>query len=140
MKRTLQTFLCLLAALHLVGGHWGVLQVIAWANMLRDYSKDQDVITAVADTFNGHRPCSMCLKIQEEKEKEEKNSPVPASQQVEKFPSWLALSPALQIPEASADLRLNQPHFALQQILAAQWRTTPPTPPPRCGGYDIAVL
>ncbi len=61
-----------LALFGLFGGHWGVLQAIAWAQMLRDYSKNAPIAEAIAKTFSGESPCGMCTKISEERQKEER--------------------------------------------------------------------
>src|SRR5258708_6190788 len=45
-----------LAMFSIAGGHWAVLQTVAWAQMLRDYSKDATVTEAVAKTFSGDAP------------------------------------------------------------------------------------
>jgi hypothetical protein len=65
-----------LALFALVGGHWGVLQAIAWAQMLRDYSKNAPITEAIAKTFSGYSPCGMCTKISEERQKEEREPAV----------------------------------------------------------------
>jgi hypothetical protein len=58
----------------LAGGHWAVLQTIAWAKMLRDYSESGSIAMAVEKTFGGKYPCSLCLKVEEGRQKE-KESP-----------------------------------------------------------------
>jgi hypothetical protein len=59
-----------LAFFGLSGGHWAVFQTIAWAQMIRDYSKTGTIAEAIAKTFNGRSPCGMCTKISEERQKE----------------------------------------------------------------------
>ncbi len=54
----------------LSGGHWAVLQSIAWAQMMRDYSKTASITEAIAKTFNGRSPCGMCTRISQERQKE----------------------------------------------------------------------
>jgi hypothetical protein len=65
-----------LALFGLVGGHWGVSQAIAWAQMLRDYSKNAPIAEAIAKTFSGRSPCSMCTKISEEQQSETRTAAV----------------------------------------------------------------
>lgn len=73
---------CLSIALFsIAGGHYAVFQTIAWAQMLKDYSKEASVAEAVEKTFSGEAPCPMCKKISEERQKEEK---APATVKVEK--------------------------------------------------------
>ena len=57
----------------IAGGHWAVLQSVAWGQMLVIYSKQEGSFLAGAEkTFSGEAPCSMCRKIAEAKKQEEK--------------------------------------------------------------------
>lgn len=44
----------------LSGGHWAVFQTIAWAQMIRDYSRTATIAEAIAKTFNAalHAACA----------------------------------------------------------------------------------
>jgi hypothetical protein len=46
-----------------VGLHWAVLQSIAWAGMLINYSHAGSVVSAVENTFDGQHPCPLCNAI-----------------------------------------------------------------------------
>lgn len=70
-----------LALFSIAGGHWAVLQTVAWAQMLREYSENATVAEAVEKTFSGEAPCEMCKSIAAEKQKEEK---APATVKAEK--------------------------------------------------------
>ncbi|MFV0415247.1 MAG: hypothetical protein ACK5NG_02650 [Chthoniobacterales bacterium] len=60
------------AALSLAGGHWIVLQSIAWTQMMVEYSENGTPFTEAAiKTFSGEFPCSMCLKIEEGRQHEQ---------------------------------------------------------------------
>jgi hypothetical protein len=61
-----------LAFFALAGGHWAVFQAIAWAQMMREYSKSVSIAEAIVKTFGGAYPCGMCTKISAERQKEEK--------------------------------------------------------------------
>ena len=37
----------------LSGGHWAVFQAIAWAQMIREYSKTATIAETIAKTFDG---------------------------------------------------------------------------------------
>jgi hypothetical protein len=63
----------------LSGGHWALFQAIAWAQMIRDYSRTATIVEAIDRTFNGRSPCGMCTKISEERQKEKST---PATGQV----------------------------------------------------------
>jgi hypothetical protein len=61
------------AALFLsAGGHLALLQGVAWATMIKDFSRSGSVTTAVLKTFDGKHPCSLCKKIAAERTHEEK--------------------------------------------------------------------
>ncbi len=69
---------CLLTALVLLGGHWTMFQSLAWMSMLARYSREGPLSIAFVKTFDGRHPCSLCLRIQEHREQEQRqrdNSP-----------------------------------------------------------------
>ncbi len=69
---------CLLTALMLLGGHWTVLQSLAWMSMFARYAREGSLSIAFVKTFDGRHPCSLCLRIQEDREQEQRekdNSP-----------------------------------------------------------------
>jgi hypothetical protein len=47
----------------IAGGHWVVLQVIAWQQMPYAYSRNSTVVEAVTKTFDGNHPCTLCCTI-----------------------------------------------------------------------------
>ncbi|MBA3698635.1 MAG: hypothetical protein H0W78_07265 [Planctomycetes bacterium] len=47
----------------LIGGHWGMLQVVAWTGMLIDYSRDNTFAEAVEMTFGGEYRCAICKQV-----------------------------------------------------------------------------
>ena len=59
----------LLALLVATNSHLPLMQVVAWAGMLIDYSRDAGFSDAIEMTFDGEHPCSMCKAIQAEQEK-----------------------------------------------------------------------
>ncbi len=72
VNRILGLPLICLAMFSLAGGHWAVLQTVAWAGMIREYSKDAPLAQAIDKTFDGRYPCAMCKKIAEGQKKESK--------------------------------------------------------------------
>jgi hypothetical protein len=70
-----------LAMFSLAGGHWAVLQTIAWARMLQEYSREATFALALKKTFGGEYPCNLCRKVEEGRQKEEK---APATAKAEK--------------------------------------------------------
>ena len=72
--RAASLILAITAMFSIAGGHWAVLQTIAWAQMLRDYSQSAPFAEAIGKTFSGEAPCAMCRKISEERQKQQ-NAP-----------------------------------------------------------------
>jgi hypothetical protein len=60
-----------------LGFHWGLLQSVAWAGMIVNYSLEGSLNTAVCKTFDGRHPCPLCKLIRAGKTSESK----PAAQQ-----------------------------------------------------------
>jgi len=70
----------------LAGGHWGVLQTMAWAGMLVTYTQaDGSLLSGVRKTFDGEHPCSMCDSIKEARQKERQVPAVPTVKKIEVF-------------------------------------------------------
>ncbi|MEI9894130.1 MAG: hypothetical protein WDN28_09645 [Chthoniobacter sp.] len=46
-----------------LGGHWAVLQSIAWTCMFVEYSQESSVKEAVVKTFDGNHPCELCKSL-----------------------------------------------------------------------------
>ena len=73
MRRVRAFFLftcCLLVAI----GPLNLMQMIAWGNMLHDYSEDKTIAEAVDMTFGGDYPCEMCRRIAEAKAQDARDS------------------------------------------------------------------
>ncbi len=63
------------AMLALAGGHWAVLQSVAWGQMIWTYTQETGSLAeAIQKTFDGANPCSMCRAITQGK-KNERQSP-----------------------------------------------------------------
>jgi hypothetical protein len=70
MLRRLGYPLIFLAMFSIAGGHWAVLQGVAWAGMVVEYSKASTVGAALVKTFRGEDPCDMCRTIEAGKQQE----------------------------------------------------------------------
>ncbi len=62
--------LMILAMVSIAGGHWAVLQSVAWAGMVVEYSKTSTLGAAVVKTFSGEAPCHLCKTIEAGKKQE----------------------------------------------------------------------
>jgi hypothetical protein len=111
-----------LALLGATGGHWALLQTVAWATMLADNLQTESVATAITKTFDGENPCRMCTQISEGK-KAEKQSEVPL--QIKKL-EFITERPALVLAAPTRfTLTPEQSDFLSGQL------PRPPVPPPR---------
>jgi hypothetical protein len=115
-----------------IGAHWGVLQVVAWAQMIKSYTAEKGLVQGIEETFNGEHPCKMCHKIAESKKHTDEQTPLP-QERIDLMSKWLSL-PSGYIVSAviPCDLVPGKMPGELQ-LGASQWETSPPTPPPRCG-------
>ena len=131
MKRCLHCVLCLLAAVHLLGGHWGVLQMVAWAKMVQDYSGERGLIAGVKQAFDGEHPCEMCRKIATDKGREEQErAPFTKGVQENLF-KWLRLSPTRVVPEPSWRESRDVACLGQPVVHYVPWVGQPPVPPPK---------
>lgn len=83
-----------------------MLQTVAWAQMLREYSQNATVAEAVEKTFSGEAPCPMCKMIAAEKQKEEK---APAPVKAEKKGETFLLAARDLVPPPSEDAACRFP-------------------------------
>lgn len=65
--------LLIAALLVATGGHWAVLQTVAWTNMLASNLRTESFDAAVAKTFDGQHPCKLCKVISAGKKSERKS-------------------------------------------------------------------
>ena len=74
-----------------LGLHWALLQTVAWTGMLFRYSQQATLAEAIAKTFDGRHPCSLCKVIEQarssEKQEQKDQPKFPASKL---DPAWLA--------------------------------------------------
>lgn len=83
-------------ALFLVaGGHWAMLQGVAWAGMVKDFSRTGSLTEAVGKTFDGKHPCAMCKKIASARTHEEK---APVTVKADKKAEVFVKAPGSELP------------------------------------------
>jgi hypothetical protein len=127
--RVLRVILVLGACLHLTGGHYGVLQCIAWANMLINYSAQDGFLEGAKKTFDGEHPCCMCKSIAKAKQSEQRqDAPAIAKLNLSVKETTLPSTVRLKTPAPVGDLVIR---FAAPWLESAQWTDSPPFPPPR---------
>ena len=117
------------AILHLGGGHWGILQGIAWAKMLVEYSQADGIGEGIAKTFYGEHPCAMCQVISKGRESEKREPLTPARADAFVLKNLL---PTEDIRVARNEFPLpSLPHIWFESGLLKQWTDSPAAPPPR---------
>ena len=72
MARRLFQFSVAAALIIAVGGHWAVLQSVAWVSMAVTYSQADSLEIALKKTFGGQHPCKLCIAVKEGKQEEQK--------------------------------------------------------------------
>ncbi len=134
VKRLVKYFgvaVCMWAIFVLAGGHWIVLQTIAWSQMLANYAQTDSVPLALSKTFDGEHPCPMCMQIQDgrQQEQKERRTVPPTRQDSGCHPYYVGSVIVLPpVPSVSHEVVPFVPEWAPDLRLA------PPTPPPRSLG------
>jgi hypothetical protein len=125
---------CHVAILAMLGGHWLVLQSVAWTRMIVAYSAESSLGSAVAKTFDGKHPCKMCLQIREGRQQEEQQQKKASLIKTEKLPDLM-----LQARESPLPMAPNRAEDAVPVVprLHSDFVESPPTPPPRAASAAV---
>lgn len=115
----------LVALFVMVGGHWAVLQSIAWGHMIADFSRTESLGTAIEKTFDGENPCDLCLDVRKGRAEEKQQTPVV---QWEKLPKFVGLFSSVFVPRPPP---LFFAPTGSVPVRPSGFISTPPTPPPR---------
>jgi hypothetical protein len=113
--------LLIVALLAATGGHWALLQTVAWTNMLADNLRTGSLELALTKTFDGKHPCTLCKKISAGKRSEQKPELPRSGTKLE----FVSERPAF-VFSAPTDFQL----LSGQAELLASRSEAPPTPPP----------
>jgi hypothetical protein len=105
-----------------LGGHWAILQSVAWVTMVASYSQTAPLKAALVKTFDGKHPCPICKFVSTGKKSEQKQE---TQKLLTKLDIFLASTPAGLFPPVPDALHFTQPPSAGARSDA------PPTPPPR---------
>lgn len=120
--RKASRLLVILALLASVGGHWAVLQSVAWTRMIIERTQTDSFATAVQTTLGGERPCDLCKRITEGKQNERQPAKSPLNVKVD------LLCERRLIAIAPPSEPMIFPSGALEGTPRAE---RPPVPPPR---------
>jgi len=113
--------LALIAALQVLGGHWALLQSVAWVNMMLDFSTRESLTVAIDKTFDGSHPCDLCKVVTKGRTEEQKNESVKL---LVKFEAILTATLKMPLP-------MDHPWvYAPFTYASSSLAIAPPTPPP----------
>ena len=105
-----------------IGLHWVALQSFAWTSMLIEYSKGAPLCQAIAQTFDGAHPCSLCHIVAAGKASEKKSdiqSPLPRIDIICVVRGIQLITPLVLF------------QYALRDFYVSEIEQSPPVPPPR---------
>ena len=114
--------LLILSLLCATGGHWAMLQSVAWATMLANNARTECLADAIAKTFDGRHPCPICRQIAQSRQSEKKSD------------AQLELKRLEYSLESAVFVICPPNHFFLtgeRSSSAPLLTESPPTPPPR---------
>jgi hypothetical protein len=105
-----------------IGLHWIALQSLAWTTMVIDYSKHAPLCRAIAQTFDGAHPCSLCHVVSKGKNSEKKQD-------------LRSSAPKIDMICAPLANRIERPfvpfEYAIRDCFSFELGHSPPVPPPR---------
>ena len=111
-----------IALLQICGGHWGMLQAIAWAGMLVNYTRSEaSISTALEKTFDGEHPCDLCVAVKVGRDAEKKQE---TAKTLVKYEAVLAAKPLAFEPHSSSW------EYSLSDEAAERVGFPPLSPPP----------
>ena len=105
-----------------IGLQWLALQSIAWTAMIVDYSKNASLCHAIAKTFDGAHPCSLCHAVNAGKNSEKKSdlqSPAPKIDMICVWRTTSSFRPFIAF------------EYTVLDFCSSQIEHSPPAPPPR---------
>ena len=122
MPSRLLKWLAVLTLTFVLGGHWAILQSVAWMTMVAGYSQTDPLKNALVKTFDGKHPCPICKFVAKGKKSEQKHE---TQKLLTKLDFILAPTRVTIYPPPPAPRHLSPAVFAESRS------ETPPTPPPR---------
>lgn len=121
----LARLLMVVAIVSASGGHWAVVQSVAWTRMLVEDASGSSLAQAIQKTFDGQHPCDLCKSIASAKAKEKRQT----------FGASDAAKLLLFFQPSAVTILRYQPTAwqAVRSDAVGQWREAPEAPPPRIG-------
>ena len=112
----------------MLGGHWLVLQTVAWSRMVVVFAAKDSLKDALVKTFDGKHPCWMCLQIQDGRAAERHHEKEAVVTLLMKSSDILAEQHPSIIPVPPAKPAQATPYVPCWR---ADFIQSPPTPPPK---------
>lgn len=112
------------AGVHLLGGHWLALQMVAWMGMLAVNSQQGDLAGALEKTFDGKHPCPLCAAVEAGQQKEKEQQQKQFVDTVNKVNAVLVV--AIELPRRAESALV----YTVSAESAETTRVRPPSPPP----------
>ena len=81
--RKVSRLIVILALLASIGGHWALLQSVAWTRMIIERTRADSFATAVQTTLDGAHPCDLCKRITAGKQNEQPPEKAPLNGKVD---------------------------------------------------------
>jgi hypothetical protein len=104
------------------GGHWALLQSVAWLGMTVEFSEREPLTAALQKTFDGLHPCGLCKFVEKGRQAEKQ-------QQIQKHDVKLELF--CERAESYPDTALPYLAPPFSPFHVTDHLISPPTPPPR---------
>jgi hypothetical protein len=105
-----------------IGVQWLALQSIAWTAMIIDYSKQGSLCRAIAITFDGAHPCSICHIVNNGKTAEKKSDLQLLTPKID----MICTKRAITLLRPFVHFEYSPSDFSFSEI-----GHSPPVPPPR---------
>jgi hypothetical protein len=105
-----------------IGLQWVALQSIAWTTMIVNYSKRGSLCGAIAQTFDGAHPCSLCHIVDMGKAAEKKSDLQLITPKID----MICIKRAITLIQPFGFIGYVADDFSVYQIAES-----PPAPPPR---------
>jgi hypothetical protein len=122
MLRQLSKWLVVGALVLATGGHWALLQSVAWVGMAIHFAHTDGFSVALQKTFDGKHPCKMCKVV----EAGRKAAPEQELQKLEvKMDFFCVERSSFLVPAMNFPMVSPSPEMMLPRTEA------PPLPPPR---------
>jgi hypothetical protein len=115
-------FLVVCALVVSIGGHWAVLQSVAWMGMTVNFVQTDPLPEALRKTFDGQHPCGLCKVVAKGKQSEKKKD----TQKPDTKLDFFLMGKKVILAEPPPFV-----HCSAEPDSARFRSDSPPTPPPR---------